>query len=146
MKYLFILFILGTFVGNANAAMTKCVKFNSSSTCTRTSTPSDHQTEFSLTCNGVTIKGVGLTAAGKPSSWSTPVDKVYTATATSSGFTYCYCKILSPAVSQWMPIYRSNGLSYGYSCPNICVDALTVKDSSYSTDTREAFLGATFSN
>lgn len=126
MKSVFIFLFVGLMAGNAfGASVVGCVNFDSSITCTRTSVPDSAQTEFTVTCNGVTVKGVGL-AGPRPDNFNTTSDTITADVAVGSAHDVCWCKILSPVVSQWAPSYYYGKTPYeaNGSCPHICSLAL----------------------
>ena len=80
------------------AAVTKCVKLTSSTTCSTYS--GEHgQSNWSATCGGVSIQGVafcGSQNGGSQGATSTAV----TISTTSDDNKYCWCRMISPAVSR----------------------------------------------
>ena len=86
-------------------AVTKCVAFNSSTTCTSDYSQYSFHTDWAATCttNGVStpISGIGICSSTSGSSTG------QTATELDTSFTvddnkYCWCKMTSPAVSRWV--------------------------------------------
>ena len=99
------------------AAVTKCVKLTSSTTCINPSAEL-RQSNWSATCGGIEIQGVALCGSqngGSPGKTSETV-KI---SSISDNNTHCWCKMVSPAVSSW--VYRnmsSNNCAYG--CASSC--------------------------
>ena len=101
------------------AAVTKCVALNSSTTCTSSSGAYD-QSNWSATCGGIEIQGVSF--CGSQAGGSTgKTSETVTTSSTSDDNRYCWCKMVSPAVSSW--VFRNSGVSAGgcaISCANSC--------------------------
>ncbi len=118
MKFIFLFLMMWLLVGNANAAPTVCVKLTTNINCTRSSTPTSTQSEFTVTCDGVRVTGVGL-AGNRPSDFSKTYDSI---THGSERSDVCWCKILSPVISEWVPsqVGDKTPYEYQYSCPQIC--------------------------
>ena len=92
-------------------AVTKCVKLTPSTTCT---TPSGSGSNWSATCGGIEIQGVafcGSTNGGSIGTKSETVESAYDYN------TYCWCKMVSPAVSSWVFSYSS---PHAYQCVDYC--------------------------
>ena len=99
------------------AAVQKCVALGSRTTCEAPRGLSESPTgkaDWSLTCTtnreSVTVKGIGVcsSVSGRTAS---PVDSLITSTCISSSScplsgdaVYCYCRMVSPALSQWVAI------------------------------------------
>ena len=81
-------------------AVTKCVKLNSSTTCTSRS-GAFGQSNWSATCGGVSIQGVAFCGSQNGGSAGATTDAV-TTSSTSDNNKYCWCKMVSPAVSSWV--------------------------------------------
>ena len=81
-------------------AVTKCVKLTSSTTCTN---PSDsyYQSNWSAICGGIEIQGVGFCGSQDGGSTGTKSENVTTNTGSDDN-KYCWCKMVSPAVSSWV--------------------------------------------
>ena len=103
-------------------AVTKCVKLTSSTTCTSYSGVVG-QSNWSATCGGIKIQGVAFCGSQDGGSTGTKSGTV-TTSSTSDNNKYCWCKMVSPAVSPWVfgtPL-TSGGLctsSCSYSCANL---------------------------
>ena len=81
-------------------AVTKCVKLTSSTTCT-SSSGAFGQSNWSATCGGVSVSGVAFCGSQKGSSAGVK-SKTVTTSLTSDDNRYCWCKMVSPAVSSWV--------------------------------------------
>ncbi len=82
------------------SAVTKCVKLSSSTTCSNYSGATS-QSNWSVTCGGVSVQGVafcGSQSGGSQGATSTTV----TISSTVDNNKYCWCRMISPAVSQWV--------------------------------------------
>ena len=95
-------------------SVTKCVKLTPSTTCTSYS-GNYSQSNWSMTCGGIEIQGVAFCGSQDGGSIGTKSETV-TTSSTSDNNQYCWCKMVSPAVSSW--VYRS-GLSAG-TCARYC--------------------------
>ena len=114
-------------------AVTKCVKLTPSTTCT---TFSGNGSNWSTTCGGIAIQGVTLCGSqdgGSPGKTSETV----TTSSTSDNNKYCWCKMVSPAVSSWVfLISNTSAGDCAYACATNC--AISAQHSS-------AFRSALFS-
>ena len=99
------------------STVTKCVKLTSSTTCPDYSGEYG-QSNWSATCDGVPIQGVTFCGSQDGGSIGATTDAV-TTSSTSTDNKYCWCKMVSPAVSRW--ILSSAGMSVGY-CANACAN------------------------
>ena len=108
-------------------AVTKCAALNSSTTCTSDYSQDDTHIDWAATCttNGVStpISGIGIC-----SSTECATHQYATATELDTSFTtndhkYCWCKMISPAVSRWVSVgpYTSAG-----DCARYCTYACAV--------------------
>ena len=109
-------------------AVTKCVKLTSSTTCTNASGSGSN---WYATCGGIAIQGVAFCGSQDGGSTGTKSGTV-TTSSTSDNNKYCWCKMVSPAVSSWVfsRSTSSGGLctsSCSYSCANL------VKGSAFRT-------------
>ncbi len=95
------------------AAVTKCVKLTSSTTCSDSSYEFN-QSNWSATCGGVSIQGLALCGSQDGGSIGATTDTVTTG---DNGNTHCWCKMVSPAVSRW--VYDPRG-AIGGSCYQSC--------------------------
>ena len=108
-------------------AVTKCVKLTSSTTCT-SSYGATGQSNWSATCGGIAIQGVAFCGSQDGGSAGTKSENVTTST-TSEDNRYCWCKMVSPAVSSWVsrnPFTTAGLCAAG--CANSC--ALGARNSS----------------
>lgn len=90
-------------------AVTKCVALNSSTTCDPGSiTQYQNHTDWAATCttNGVStpISGIGICSSTQGSGYQTATDLDTSSTADDNK--YCWCRMISPAVSRW--VYSSS--------------------------------------
>ena len=115
--------ILATSITQPATAVTKCVAFNSDTTC-EYEAPSYNAADWTSTCttNGIStpIKGIAICAANKANSAD------FTATELEISSTIddnkqCWCRMISPAVSRWVHIgaYGSSG-TCATGCTNGC--------------------------
>ena len=100
-------------------AVTKCVKLTSSTTCTSASV-SYSQSNWSATCGGIEIQGVAFCGSQDGGSTGTTSETV-TTSSVSDDNKYCWCKMVSPAVSSWVfyDSYLSTGVCL-YGCARYC--------------------------
>ena len=117
-------------------AVTKCVKLNSSTKC------SGGDVEYlkpnwSANCDGMTIQGVAFCGSQNGGSTGATSTTVTTST-TSDDNKYCWCKMVSPAVSRWVSrhTYASDG-----PCASICAGSCA-----YRAADNASFRSALFSN
>ena len=109
------IFLLGITIALCTPAMavTKCVKLTPSTTCT---TYSGNGSNWSATCGSIEIQGVAFCGSQKGGSVGTKSETV-TTSLTSNDNRYCWCKMVSPAVSSW--VFSSGGGSAS-GCANGC--------------------------
>ena len=86
-------------------AVTKCVKLTSSTTCTSHSGAYD-QSNWSITCGGIEIQGVAFCGSQNGGSIGATTESV-TISSTIDDNKYCWCKMVSPAVSSWVFVISS---------------------------------------
>ena len=113
-------------------AVTKCVKLESNMTCTP-NYDSFSKLDWSLTCttsNGKRISISGIAGCSNQRSNRGATSDIITTDNTSyddySADNNCWCKMTSPAVSQW--VFHSWNTSTNdclYMCAYSCADALT---------------------
>ena len=120
-------------------AVTKCVKLTSSTTCTSYS-GAVGQSNWSARCGGTEIQGVAFCGSKDGGSIGTKSETV-TTSSTSDNNKYCWCKMVSPAVSSWVFLYsRPSVGSCAYYCANSCANY-----SAYYAQSGSAFRSALFS-
>ena len=121
-------------------AVTKCVKLTSSTTCTRSS-GAIGQSNWSATCGGIEIQGVAFCGSQNGGSVGTKSETV-TTSSTSDDNKYCWCKMVSPAVSSWVFLNLSNASAVrcAYYCASSCANYST-----YYAQSGSAFRSAMFS-
>ncbi len=95
-------------------AVTKCVKLTSSTTCT---TSTSNGSNWYATCGGIEIQGVAFCGSQNGGSEGVTTETVPTS-STSEDNRYCWCKMVSPAVSRWVFAYNGHG-SAGH-CADEC--------------------------
>ena len=136
------------------AAVEKCVTLERDTTCTapgRLSQPPTGKTDWELTCatnnKSVTVSGIGVCASVSPT--SSPVNSLTTSTcislascpASEGDARYCWCRMLSPALSQWVAIQVSFASESAclYNCAARCYQSLineqTFRTALFSTST-----------
>ena len=108
-------------------AVIKCVKLTPSTTCTSFS-GSYYYSNWSATCGGIEIQGVVFCSSTNAGSVGTTTEKIV-ATAENEDNKYCWCKMVSPAVSSWV---YGGSFTNGAACANKCAYhcAETTKNSS----------------
>ena len=136
------------------AAVQKCVALGSSTTCTATgglSRPPTGKADWELTCRtnstSVTVKGIGVCSATRGTT-SSPVSSLTTSTCISAGScpasgdaVYCYCRMVSPALSQWVALqmaFASESTclqNCGSTCYQNLIDDRAVRTALFSTST-----------
>ena len=100
-------------------AVTKCVKLTPSTTCT-SSSGANNQSNWSATCGGIEIQGVALCGSQDGGSVGTKSETVTTG-LTSDDNKYCWCKMVSPAVSSWVfNLSRAFAGDCAYLCAHVC--------------------------
>ena len=101
-------------------AVTKCVALNSNTTCTSDYVQYQNHTDWAATCttNGVStpISGIGICSSTSDSSTSQTATEL-DISSTSDDNKYCWCRMISPAVSRW--VYANKIPSANY-CPQNC--------------------------
>ena len=101
-------------------AVTKCVALNGGTTCTSNNTDYQYHTDWAATCttNGVStpISGIGICSSTSDSSTSQTATEL-DISSTSDDNKYCWCRMISPAVSRW--VYANKIPSANY-CPQNC--------------------------
>ena len=100
-------------------AVTKCVKLTPSTTCTSTSGALG-QSNWSATCGGIEIQGVGFCGSQKGGSAGAPTETVMISSTADDNID-CWCKMVSPAVSSWV-FYNYPSTSAGYCAFNCAYD------------------------
>ena len=129
----------------AHAAFTKCIYLNPAMSCLASMPLSKYNntTDWDATCTDNTgstnVEGVWRCGSQNGGTQGTTTDMLDTADSTSIN-TYCWCKMVIPAVSQW--VFHSKvsdqGTCYG-TCGRLCLEALQTAGST-------AFKAAMFSN
>ncbi len=101
-------------------AVTKCVKLTSSTTCTNASGSGSN---WSATCGGIAIQGVAFCGYQDGGSEGKTSENV-TASSTSNNNKYCWCKMVSPAVSSWVFLISvASAGACAISCAGSCANA-----------------------
>ena len=103
-------------------AVTKCVRLSSSTTCVRPYS-STGQSNWSATCGGIKIQGVAFCGSQKGGSAGATTESVTTSSNPDNN-KYCWCKMVSPAVSSWV-FYNYSSTSAGYCAYNCAYDCAT---------------------
>lgn len=135
------------------AAVQKCVALGSDTTCAapgKLSQPPTGKADWELTCTtnreSVTVKGIGVCSAQRGTT-SSPVDLLPTSTCISAGScpagdaVYCYCRMVSPALSQWVAIQMAfaSESTCLQNCASTCyqylIDDRAVRTALFSTST-----------
>lgn len=116
-------------------AVTKCVKLTPSTTCS-SSSGAPGQSNWSATCGGIEIQGVAFCGSQNGGSIGTKSEKV-TTSAASDDNKYCWCKMVSPAVSSWV---FNNMSGSALNCRSLCP-----RDCASNAQMNSAFRSALFS-
>ena len=95
-------------------AVTKCVKLSLSTTCS-SSSGEYAQSNWSATCGDVPIQGIAFCGSQNGGSTGATTDAITNNSADNKK--YCWCKMVSPAVSRWV---LSSTISLGSSCAHYC--------------------------
>lgn len=109
--------------------VTKCVKLNTSTSCVSLST-NNNSSNWKATCKtgttAVPVQGVAVCASTSAAQFSTQTE--LTVSNTDSQNKRCWCKMTSPAVSDWVTPGGSDGfttaLDCRYSCSTSCAGAI----------------------
>ena len=118
-------------------AVTKCVKLRPSTTCTSFS-GSYYYSNWSATCGGIGIQGVVFCGSkGAGGLFGTTTDNVV-ATSKNEDNKYCWCKMVSPAVSSWV---YSGSFTDGATCMNKCAYNCGEATNNYSSVRSGLFSG-----
>ena len=100
-------------------AVTKCVKLTSSTTCSSGS-GGYGQSNWSATCDGVSVQGVAFCGSQNAGSVGTKSDTVKTSSSNDAN-KYCWCKMTSPAVSRWGFVGETTSAgACAYRCADAC--------------------------
>ena len=155
MKNIVMLSVILAVVSVPAAAVQKCVALGRGTTCEAPrglSQSPTGKTDWKLTCTtnreSVTVSGIGVCASvlGPTSS---PVNSLFTSECVSSASCpasvgnaiYCWCRMLSPALSQWVAIQLSFASESAclYNCAARCyqnlIDQQTFRTALFSTST-----------
>ena len=135
------------------AAVQKCVALGSGTTCTATgglSRPPTGKADWELTCTtsgkSVTVKGIGV-CSPEVGTTSSPVDSLTTSTCLTGqcpaegNAKYCYCRMVSPALSQWVGLQMSFASesrclqNCASTCHQYLIDDQAVRTALFSTST-----------
>ena len=137
------------------AAVQKCVALGRGTTCEAPrglSQSPTGKTDWKLTCTtnreSVTVSGIGVCSASSGTT-SSPVDSLTTSRCFSAGSCpasggdalYCWCRMLSPVLSQWVAIQMSYASESEclYNCAATCyqnlIDEQTFRTALFSTST-----------
>ena len=118
-------------------AVTKCVKLTPSTTCT-SSYGATGQSNWSATCGGIKIQGVAFCGSQKGGSAGATTESVTTSSNPDNN-KYCWCKMVSPAVSSWV-FYNYPSTTAGV-CATTCAYGCALG----AGQTNSAFRSALFS-
>lgn len=120
-------------------AVTKCVNLNNAATCTKTMGTMG-QYDWAVNCGGTEIRSIGV--CGTNDDNLSTAQKTDILNTKASDNTFCYCKMTSPTVSQWV-----FAIDIGPSCPVMCMQMCL---NSFLMDTnkvvRDALLSGPFSD
>ena len=82
-------------------AVTKCVKLTAGTTCTADTFVDAGQSDWTATCGGVLISGIGF-CSSQDGGTTGAASNVLTTSLDEADNRYCWCRMLSPAVSRWV--------------------------------------------
>lgn len=124
-KHLIIAGIICTGIIQTTNAAYKCIGLNNQSRDACTSASSTGES-WSATCSGIPIRGIAMCDhhTDNPEMGSTTEN--LTLINTSAPTPICWCKMISPAISQWVsPITTvSSGSNCPYFCAQNCIKTL----------------------
>ena len=102
-------------------AVTKCVAWDGGTTCTSDYSQYQYHTDWAATCttNGVStpISGIGICSSTSGSSAGKETATELDTSSTSDDNKYCWCRMISPAVSRWVFANKIPSANY---CPQNC--------------------------
>ena len=122
--------LVGAIVTSPSLAVVQCVSLNSDMTCSPDGIYTD-SLDWAATCtaNNARITVVGVTACSATQGTSVgQVSETLETDSAPSANKYCWCKMTSPVVSQW--VYSGNGSSEAdciTGCGQFCVSAMQSK-------------------
>ena len=119
-------------------AVTKCVKLSSSTTCSYVD-PGDYVVDWTSNCtsSGTSVAISGISQCSSTSGSSTGQKATSLEISGGTDDKYCWCKMVSPAVSSWVFYYTYGSASFcAYDCAYSCT---------YSAAGNAAFRSALFS-
>ena len=96
-------------------AVIKCVKLRPSTTCTSFS-GGYYRSNWSATCGGIEIQGVVFCSSRNAGSVGTTTEEIVAASGDTEN-RYCWCKMVSPAVSSWV---YGGSFEKGTTCTTQC--------------------------
>ncbi|HIS71159.1 MAG TPA: hypothetical protein IAD02_04225 [Candidatus Enterousia intestinigallinarum] len=106
-------------------AVTKCVKLTSSTTCNPGS--NNGVADWSATCttsgSSVFVKGISF-CSNKNGNTTGTTSGTLSASGVPSENSYCWCKIVSPAISSSWVFYSSMGSSCPNGCSSMCAGTI----------------------
>ena len=117
-------------------AVTKCVKLTPSTTC-KSYYGVIGRSNWSATCGDIKIQGVAFCGSRNGGSIGTKSETV-TTSSTSDNNKYCWCKMVSPAVSSWV-------FSFSYTDAGSCATTCAYGCALGAGQTNSAFRSALFS-
>ena len=105
-------------------AVTKCVALNSSTTCTSSYSQYQGHTDWAATCttNGVKtpISGIGICSSTQGPGYHIATATELDTSVTSDDNNYCWCRMISPAVSRWVFYYSRPTAGCAWHCASEC--------------------------
>ena len=105
-------------------AVTKCVKLSSSTTCSHVN-PGTYVVDWTSNCTsrGTSVAISGISQCSSTSGSSTGQKATSLEISGGTDDKYCWCKMVSPAVSSWVFNYdRGSASNCAYSCANGCAN------------------------
>lgn len=134
------IFLLGITIALCTPAMavTKCVKLSSSTTCSYVD-PGDYVVDWTSNCtsSGTSVAISGISQCSSTSGSSTGQKATSLEISGGTDDKYCWCKMVSPAVSSWVFYYAYGSASFcAYDCAYSCT---------YNAAGNAAFRSALFS-
>jgi len=121
MKIYLLCFTAGLMAATSSVhAATKCVKLTPSANCSYNQAVALGQSNWTFSCNKIQINGVMFCGSQKSNRIGSISDTVQIST-TSENNRYCWCKIVTPAVSPWVFVQdRESAYNCAQSCARSC--------------------------
>lgn len=123
MKIYLLCFTVGLMAATSSVhAATKCVKLVPTAKCS-TATGESGQSNWGGHCYGITLSGIGLCGNQNGGVTGTTADVVQTSSDSTQN-KYCWCKLISPAVSPWVFNDAVQAANCAHYCAQFCATYL----------------------